>query len=192
MIIEGVCYWNKLDKLRDNYNKQRKLLNKETGEPDGWGREWSVVVGNLSKDTKVALKEAGLLGRVKNKMDDAEDFITFRTSEFKRDGEANKPINVVNSKGQPWDWKTDGLIGNGSKVVAKFNVWKPGNGNASAFLVSLMVKELVPYVQEDNGNSYEDPDDWGAYVGKSEPEVKPKKKAPPVDDDLDDEDSIPF
>lgn len=190
MIIEGTIYWCKLDKLRDNYNKQRKIM--KDGEPDGWNREWSVTLGNLTKETKLALRDAGLLDRVKNKMDDQEDHITFRLSETKKDGEKNDPIAVTNAAtGEPWDWKEDGLIGNGSKGAMKFNVWKKGVGKASLFPVALLVLEHEEY--EGGESDYEDPNDWSAYTKPAEkPAAKAKttKAKTPVDEDLDDD--IPF
>ena len=162
MQIRGKAYWTKLDKAVDNYNKQKKIMDKETGQPDGWGQEWSIEVANLSKETKVNLKKEGLLALVKNKMDEREDFITFRLSTEKRDGTANDAPKVVDEKGETWDWEKRGKIGNDSDIAVKFNVWKnPGNGKASAFFVAVNILEHVPYAVEKNENDYEDPDNWG-------------------------------
>lgn len=192
MIIEGTIYWCKLDKPRDNYNKQRKIMN-EDGEPDRWGREYTVTFGNLTKETKLALRDAGILDRVKNKMDDLEDQMTFRLDEFNRDGEAQS-IKVVDKDGKEWDWKENGLIGNGSKGAMKFNVWRGGQGKARIYPVSLMVLEHVEYDAPEGTGSYEDPDDWSSYTkAKPAEDVKAKpakaKTKAPVED-LDDE--IPF
>lgn len=188
MMISGKAYWCKLDKPRPNYNKQKKIIDKETGEPDGWGDEWSVEVGNLDKETKLALKDAGLLSAVKNKMDERDDFITFRLSTVKRDGTENDPVKVVGPDTQPWDWKEDGLIGNGSDVTVKFNTWRNSNGKTSAFIVALKVDDLVPYEAPEGSGDYEDPDDWGA---PEKPVKKPaaKKAKKEVEED---EDDIPF
>ncbi len=194
MIIEGKIYWAKLDKPRDNYNKQRKIMDAETGEPDRWGREYSVVLGNLSKETKIALRDAGLLNKVKNKMDDQEDFITFRMDEFDRDGEVQE-FKVVNGEtGEPWDWKNDGLIGNESFGAVKFNVWKKPGINARIYPLSLLVLEHVEYEVPEGSGEREDADDWSSYV---KPKVAAKKAEKPaakakgkIDEDLDDD--IPF
>lgn len=183
MQISGKSYWTKLDKLHDNYQKQKKILNKDTGEPDGWGREWSIEVGNLTLATKKALKEAGLLGRVRNKMDEREDFVTFRISEFKRDGEPNDQPPVVGPDTKPWDWAKNGLIGNGSDVTVKFNVWR-GGAQASAFLVAVKVDNHLKYEAPSGGNDYEDPMNWGDPVAVAE---KPKTGKNAKVDDLDDD-----
>ena len=195
MQVEGTIYWCKLDKLRPNYNKQRKIMTKD-GEPDGWNDEWSVVLGNLDRDTKVALRDAGLLDKVKNKMDEKEDFITFRLSKTKKDGEENDPIRVVNVETmEDWDWKEDGLVGNGSKGVMKFNTWRSPNGKTSAFPVSLLVLEHVEYEGEEGAGDYEDPNDWSEYAPKAEKakastaKAKAKTKSD-LAEDLDDD--IPF
>lgn len=202
MIIEGTLYWCKLDKPQDNYNKRFKIMDKETGQPDGWNREYSLTVGNLTKETKLALRDAGVLDRVKNKMDDQEDFIVFRLPEKKKDGTINDPIKVVNAATmKEWDWDDDGLIANGSKGALKFNIWKGGAGKASIFPVSLLVTEHVLYEREESENDYEDPDDWSAYAkpeaSKPKPDAKSKSKSKGktdkevVEEDILDDD-IPF
>lgn len=198
MIIEGKIYWAKLDKPRDNYNKQRKIMDKETGEPDRWGREYSVTLGNLSKETKLALRDAGLLDKVKNKMDDQEDFITFRMDEFDRDGDPQE-FKVFDADGEPWDWKKNGLIGNESFGAVKFNVWKKTGIKARIYPLSLIVLDHVEYEAEEGTTEREDADDWSAYTTKkAKPSGDAKAKAStskaktkaPVDEDLDDD--IPF
>lgn len=193
MIIDGAIWWAKLDKPRDNYNKQRKIMN-EDGEPDRWGREYTVTLANLTKETKLALRDAGLLDRVKNKMDDLEDQITFRLDEFNKAGEPQS-IKVVDRDGKEWDWKEKGLIGNESQGAMKFNVWRGGQGKARVYPVSLMVLDHVEYEAPEGSGSYEDPDDWSAYA-KAKPAAEPKAKAattkaktktPVADDDLEDE-----
>jgi hypothetical protein len=42
---------------------------------------------------------------------------------------------------KPWDKATDGVIGNGSKVVVKFNVWE----DKICEMQAIKVVELVPY-----------------------------------------------
>ena len=167
MQIRGKAFWTKLESPVGNYNKQKKIL--KDGQPDGWGDEWSIEVGQLSPDTKRKLKAEGLLGLVKNKMDEREDYITFRLSTHKKNGDENDAPRVVDENERPWDWKERGLIGNESDIAVKFNVWKnPGNGKSSAFLVAVKVLNHVPYESEDGGVNYEDPDDWGDALDDDE------------------------
>lgn len=198
MIIEGKIYWCKLDKPRDNYNKQKKIM--VDGEPDRWGREWAVTLGNLTKETKLQLRDAGLLDKVKNKMDDQEDHVTFRMDEFDRDGEAQE-FKVINGiTGEPWDWKNDGLIGNESFGAVKFNIWKKPGIKARMYPLSLLVTEHVEYEAPEGTGEYEDADDWSNYKkantqnseGKAKAETKAKKAVTKqtIPDDLDDD--VPF
>lgn len=160
MQIRGKAYWTKLDKPVANYNKTKKIM--KDGQPDGWGDEWSIEVANLSQDTKKALKAEGLLGSVKNKMDEREDFISFRLATEKRDGKPNDAPRVVDEDEKPWDWEDRGKIGNGSDVAVKFNIWKnPSNNKASVFIVAVKILEHVPYEIEESTTDYEDPDNWG-------------------------------
>lgn len=194
MVIDGKIYWAKLDKPRDNYNKQRKIMDKETGEPDRWGREYTVTLGNLTKETKLQLRDAGLLDKVKNKMDEQEDHITFRLDEFDRDGEPQE-FKVVNGEtGHAWDWKEDGLIGNESFGAVKFNVWKKPGIKARIYPLSLLVLDHVEYEAPEGTGDYEDADDWSNYAKKPAAEAPAKKPASKakgkIDEDL--EDDIPF
>lgn len=195
MNIEGTIYWCKLDKPRDNYNKQKKIMNKE-GEPDRWGREYAVTLGNLSKETKLQLRDAGLLDKVKNKMDDQEDHITFRMDEFDRDGEPQEFKVTDLETGQPWNWKEQGLIGNLSRGAVKFNIWKKPGIKARIYPLSMLVIDHVEYEQAEGSAEYEDADDWSSYAKPAKADevsgskAKPPKTKPSEAADLDDD--VPF
>jgi len=161
------------------------------GQPDSWGREYAVTIGNLSKEEKLAFKDAGLLDRVKDKLDDLGDQITFRLDEFKRDGTPNDPIVITDAAtGKEWDWKVNGLIGNGSKGIIKFNVWRGGAGKPRIYPVALLVTEHVEYEQPEDQNEYEDPNDWSEYLKPAAAKTAKKSKPVTAADDLDDE--IPY
>lgn len=191
MIVQGKIYWCKLDRPRDNYNKQFKIMNKETGEPERWGREYSVIIGNLSKETKIQLRDAGLLDKVKNKMDDAEDFMAFRLDEFDRDGELNEFKVVDGQTGEPWDWEKNGFIANESVGAVKFNVWKKPGVKARIYPLSLLVTEHIEYEVPEGTIAKEDPDDWSAYIKPKTDKANSKAKARAVTTEELDED-IPF
>lgn len=173
MQITAKVFWCKFEKLRDKYRPEQ-------------GQEWSVDATNLSKETKLSLKAAGVLARVKNKMDDREDFLHFTVSEYQRprrvktDGtyelwdfdkgslqdafnqgytaKKNDPIPFFKADGKTlWDFKTDGLIGNGSVADFKFNVSAP-----NVYLVAVRIREHVPYDAPNRGT--EDPNDWGSPI----------------------------
>ncbi len=184
MIIEGRIYWCKLDKPRDNYNKQKKIMDKDTGLPDRWGREYAVTLANLSKETKLQLRDAGLLDKVRNKMDDLEDNITFKLDEFDRDGEPQE-FKVFNDRGEPWDWTEDGLIANKSFGAVKFNVWKKPGIKARIYPLSLLVLEHIEYEAPEGAAEREDADDWSSYTKAKAKPVEKARKAKAVVDDLD-------
>lgn len=171
MQITANVFWCKMEKLVDKYRADQ-------------GKEHSIEATNLTKEVKVELKKAGVLGRVKNKMDDREDFLHFSVSEFQRprknkaDGsydlwdfdkgsleeafaagytaKKNDTVPIFKSDGKTlWDFKTDGLIGNGSTADFKFNVSAP-----NVYLVAVRIRDLVPY--EGAGGDNEDPNSWDA------------------------------
>jgi hypothetical protein len=192
MQITAKVYWCKFDKLVDKYRP-------------GQGKEWSIEAANLSKDTRLLLKSAGVLGRVKNKMDDRDDFLHFSVSEYQRprktyaDGKydlwdfdegdlqaafdagftakKNDPVPIFKADGRTlWDFKTDGLIGNESVADFKFNVSAP-----NVYLVAVRIKEHVKY--EGAATNNEDPNDWDESS-----EVVSKKASSPLGDDFMDDD----
>lgn len=200
MLKNVELFWTKMDKLRDKYRPNQ-------------GKEWSIDACNLTKEQKLQLKDAGVLGRVKNKMDDRGDFIHFTVSEYQRPrkdkpngkydlwdfdegsldeafdagyiAKKNERPPVFKEDGKTdWDFKTDGLIGNATKADVKFNVQ-----GTNVYLVAVRVTELVEFEQK---GDYEDVNDWGdtdeAPVAK--PVKKAKTAAPELD--ADDEDQIPF
>lgn len=131
-----------------------------------WGyektfKEWSIDV-EIDKETVAKLEAEGLKDRIKDKGDGP--FIKFSRKELKQDGTPNKPIRVVDAKGQPWDGKK---IGNGSIVNVNFaiNEYKPKKFSAN--ILALQVWKHVPYeggdfpVMEDGDESG---DDWSNEV----------------------------
>lgn len=191
MQIIASVYWCKFDKLWDKYRADQ-------------GKEHSIEATNLSKETKLELKKAGVLGRVKNKMDDREDFLHFAVSEYQRprknksDGsydlwdfdkgsleeafaagytaKKNDTVPIFKADGKtPWDFKVDGLIGNGSTADFKFNVSAP-----NVYLVAVRIRDLVPY--EGAAGDNEDPNDWGST--KADSFAKDFSLADELDDEI--------
>lgn len=204
MQITANVFWCKFDKLVDKYR------------PDQ-GKEWAVEAANLSNETKLALKAAGVLGRVKNKLDDRDDFLHFSVSEYQRprknlangkydlwdfaDGslqdafdqaftaKKNDPVPFFKADGKtPWDFKTDGLIGNGSVADFKFNVSAP-----NVYLVAVRIRDHVPYEAAAANN--EDPNDWDDTPSSQTEKPKAKAKSTLEEDfdlnDADLDDDIP-
>ena len=146
MLIQGKIRWAKI-----------------VGEPS-WGyknahKEWSCDL--FVDDATIAkLKAEGLKDRLKDKGDGT--FITFKRRELKADGTPNKPIRIVDSKGQPWDGRK---IGNGSVVNVNFAINEFSKTEKNVNILSLQVWELVPY---EGGGDFpireDDESDWAKEV----------------------------
>lgn len=202
MQITGEIYWCKLDKTQPKFKPTQ-------------GNEWSVECANIDLETKKKLKEAGVLARVKNKMDDRNDFIHFSISEFQRpfqinpldgakilwdfdkdgtlqdaidagyEAKANEAPRIVDADGKPWDWQYS-ASGKASNLI--------GNGSKGTFKFNISgpnmylvaVKVDDQIVYEKNAGDWEDPDDWGEVTTKK---IKAEKKLPgkTILEELDDE-----
>lgn len=131
-----------------------------------WGyenafKEWTLDV-YIDEATVERLKDEGLKDIIKNKGDG--DYVTFRRKELKADGSPNKPIRIVDAKGNEWDGQK---IGNGSVVNVNFAKNEYKKGKFSANILSLQVWDHVQYnggefpVKEDD---VEDNADWANEV----------------------------
>lgn len=110
-------------------------------------KEWSIDLV-LDEASVAEAHKLGMGQRIKN------GAMKFTRSEFKKGGpdkgKANKPITILNADGSAWDGTT--LIGNGSDVKVKFNVYQPGpyKGKPSppkGAILEVTVVNLVPYVK---------------------------------------------
>ncbi len=111
------------------------------------GKEWKMDL-QITADTEKELKRLGIGDRVKRKDEylDGQPFLTFKQKEYKNNGEANSPINVVDAAGNPWDQSK--LIGNGSTVDVKFVVVDYGKGKKhGVYPRSVRVLDLVEYTR---------------------------------------------
>lgn len=109
------------------------------------GKEWKIDLV-IDDDTAKEFKAAGLGDRVKSKATylDGRKHVTFKQAEFRRDETPNKPINVMDILGEPWDQNT--LIGNESDLEITFanQDYGPGKKNGM-YIRSVRVLKLVPY-----------------------------------------------
>lgn len=135
-----------------------------------WGyentfKEWTVDV-YIDEATSEKLKNEGLKDVIKNKGDG--DYIVFRRKELKQDGSPNKPIRVVDAKGNTWN--QDVRIGNGSTVNVNFAPNEYKKGKFSVNILALQVWDHVPYnggdfpVKEDGDEGGDD--DWANEVAE--------------------------
>ena len=111
-------------------------------EPGEKNKEWSFdLVLNQPEIDKLA--EEGI-NSIKEK--DGVRFIRFKRKAYKSDGEAAKPIKVVDRFGN--DWNMTKWIGNDSVLNVKYGVreWEYGKKKGtSADVIAVQVWEHVPY-----------------------------------------------
>lgn len=112
-----------------NYNLTGKLYwAKVFGAPvetyQGDAEEWTLDVTPDQRGIEL-LNRIGLGGKLRNKDDDREDFITFRRAAInKTKNVPNNHIEVVDSEDNPWDEQAHPQLGNGTIVKVKFNVFQ--------------------------------------------------------------------
>lgn len=136
-----------------------KVLGKPHKGYDENKNEWSFDF-TPDAESLVTAKKQGILPKLRDKGDERGKFFTFRRGEFKGDGvTANQPIEVVDHHGQPWNPKT--LIGNGSTLNVKYNVYEGRKGN-KPIVLAIQVWDLVPYERKPGGpNDFPTKDDEG-------------------------------
>lgn len=160
--------WNSIPKgvKRHMLIRGKAKWAKVIGDPV-WGyentfKEWTTDV-EIDEDTVERLKKEGLGDRIKDKGDGP--FVRFSRKELKADGSPNKPIRIVDAKGNPWNGEK---IGNGSVVNVNFAINEYKKGKFSMNILALQVWDHVPYnggdfpVKEDDGSVSND--DWSKEV----------------------------
>lgn len=157
----------KRKELKELIIRGKAMWAKVIGAPV-WGyenahKEWAIDV-MIDEKTEAKLEAEGLGPIIKDK--GKGKFVSFKRKEFKADGTPNKPIRIVDSKGETWG---DAKIGNGSVVNVNFAINEYKKGKFSANILSLQVWEHVPYtggefpVKDDDYDAAGD-DDWANEV----------------------------
>jgi hypothetical protein len=131
-MIQGEARWCKiLGKPVDGYNPGEK--NKQ------WEFEVLLDEANATKVTDLGLE-------LQQNDKDPRPFFKFVKRAYNEEGEAKKPIRVVDEEGMDWDRKVS--IGNGSVLNVKFNVrdWTFGKKSGrKADVMAVQVWDHVPY-----------------------------------------------
>lgn len=156
-----------------------KILGDPISNYNKDGREWKMDLELNPKDLPM-LKKLGISDRVKTKADylDGSPYLTFKHSEFKKDGTPNKPIDVVDARNQPWDQNT--LVGNGSDVDVRFVIIDYGPGKKDGvYIRAVRVLNLVPY----NKTVFDELDEDDPFY--SQASEKPSSPIDDLDDDID-------
>lgn len=169
-VIRGTLHWAKVlgQPLMNDYAKQR---------------QWSVDV-TPNAEGMATLKRLKLQGKMKNKDDARGDFISFRVSEFKKSGEENEPINIVDVEGNPWP--SHKKIGNGSIADVKFSYCDYGQTKGS-YVKAIRILEHVPYVTQEFAPLDEDDEFFAADDDVEPANMHGQDGEVPEVDDLDDD-----
>jgi hypothetical protein len=144
------------------------------------GREWKMDL-IIDENTVKEAKKFGMGDRVKRKEDyaDGQPYLSFKQRELRKDGEPNRPIQVVDASGAPW--AQNALIGNGSVVDVKFAIVENPGMKDGVYIRAVRVLDLVPYNSETFGT-----------LDKSDPYYKAVDDAKPLPISTDLDDDLPF
>lgn len=99
----------------------------------------------IDEATVAKLTEEGVAHQIREDKNTGDKYITFKRKAYKQDGEASKPIKIVDDQANDW---AGALIGNGSVLNVKYNVneWTFGKKKGlRADPLSVQVWEHVPY-----------------------------------------------
>lgn len=183
IVIRGKTSFAKVleDQLALNYGKD--------------GREWSFDLV-LDKAGEKDAKTFGISEKIKRKDNyvNGAAYIRFKRDEYQKDGETpNKPIEIVDILGRPWD---DRRIGNESVVDVKARVVNYGVGKPTGLYVQkIRVLEHVPFEGAAMPELSEDDEYFAKYAeeeakaaaAKASEDKEFRKDFLNEDDDLDDE-----
>lgn len=154
-------------------------------------KQWSVDVAPDAKGL-AELKRLKLKDKIKNKEDGRGDFISFRQSEFKKDGSPNDPITITDAQGNPWP--ENKKIGNGSIGDVKFSYTDFGTTKGN-YIKAIRVLKHVPYVAQEFAPLSEDDEFFAADasdVTDMEPQAGDNTPAETPIHDTELDDDVPF
>ena len=171
-----------------------KVLGDPVGNPFDDNKNWTFDL-ILTPDGVKEAKALGIADRIKRREDylEGQPFLSFRHAELRKDGTPNKPLSVVDIKGQAWNQET--LIGNLSDADVKFAVADFGKGKKKGMYPrSIRVLKLVPYGGKQEFDDIDEDDEFfneaqaatTVDADRAEREDKQFKKDFSLDDDIDD------
>jgi len=173
----GTLEWAKVFE----HNRDRAAWNEDK---EG---EYKVTI-IMDAENAEKLKESGC-GKGISQVEDGTKVTLARPHKGKFEWQGGAP-KVANISGQPWDFETDGYIGNGSTGIVQFSTFPSNAGHTGSRLESVQVVDHVEFESEVGSGSSSNFRDLSSLSAKgSTPQVKPKKAAPSV---AVDEDTIPF
>jgi len=178
--IFGVLEWAKVFE----HNRDRAAWNEEK---DG---EYKVTV-IMDDENAEKLRSSGC-AKATHQVEGGTKVTLARPHKGKFEWQGGAPT-VANVKGQPWDFESDGYIGNGSTGLVRLAVYPAGSsGRIGSRLEAVQVVDHVEYESEGGGSSsgFKDLSSYSSQETKEE--VKPKKTAPKKVVSVVEDDAIPF
>lgn len=155
------------------------------------GKEWSMDL-QLSKEAVKDIKSYGIGSKIKTRDGylDGQPYIRFTQKETNGQGEPNKPVEIIDILGNPWD---DRRIGNGSVVDVKFLVRDYG-AQKGVYIRKVRVLDHVPFEAQSTMPELSEDDEYFAKFVEAEAEIETRKSAEDkqfkkdfmIDDDVDD------
>lgn len=155
------------------------------------GKEWKMDLQLTDKGALKELKALGISDKVKQKETylNGDPHLTFKQSEFRKNGKPNFPIRVVDITGAAWPQEK--LIGNGSIVDVKFVVMDHGVGkNKGMYIRSVRVVKLETYAPQEFDAIAEDDEFFNEVAAAEAMAAEAEQTAaeiPEVEDTLDDD-----
>lgn len=111
-------------------------------------KEWTFDLV-IDEPTQAKLREEGFEKKLKEK--DGEVFMTFKRKAYKKDGEAAKPIKIVDRTGSDWN---GALIGNGSVLNVKYNINDWTYGKKSGIRPDVIAVQVWDHVEYAGGEQF--------------------------------------
>jgi hypothetical protein len=176
VVLTGYGYWMRV------FEQNRDLLGYEGNLKDLGGQ----TVMNMDIDDEEYLKLTGakFMDNMKAASPDNMGYHRVKFTRKWTDQYGGGAPVVLKADGNPWDFDTDGLIGNGSKIAVIVQVYDTKNKSVFGHrLEKIKVLEHKKYSQDDFG-------DLGSEEPKPAPKSTPKTKPVPTAEEL--EDDIPF
>ena len=137
-VLNGKAYWASV------------VTPNTTFDEDG---VYSIDLAVDEENKKSAVSE-GL--SIKNKGDERGDFVTIKRKATRKDGTQNRAPEIKDNMKRPLEGV---LIGNGSNVNVLYRMydWKwGGNSGKSAELQAIQVVDLVPYVDKEVDEAFQE------------------------------------
>lgn len=129
------------------------------------GKEWKFdLIPVDAKSAKAELKGYGIAERlrIKDGYANNQPYMSFKQKEYKANGDANAPIEVVDILGKPWP--QDKLLGNDTVADVKFAVVDYGPGKKhGVYPRKIRILDHVPY----EGGGFEPVSEDDEYFAKA-------------------------